>query len=140
EEAIRQIGDRARASLSSYEALHKSLAEEAAALFRQLASMTGIALKSGGTSEKFAKRQKVQANEVLALARDFAKKHYQALLAKELSAVFRGVVGSVPEFLHDVNHCRLRLIDIEKSLAHAPSETDIDPALGPGKHLLAATA
>jgi serine/threonine protein kinase len=143
ETAIRLLGERARASLSSYEALAASLSKEASSLFRELLTAVGMVKKTGGMGEKIMRtgRQKQQAQDICVMVRDFGKKQYQAILAKELSAVYRGLIGSVPELLHDVHHCRLRLVEVEKALA-APAGTgnEAEADLGPGRYLLAATA
>ncbi|MFL5327755.1 MAG: serine/threonine protein kinase [Gemmataceae bacterium] len=143
EEAIRQMGDRARAALGSYEALATSLQTEAGALFRCLVvalSGTGKTTKTASNMPRGSKGDP-STHDIFTLVRDYAKKHYQAVLAKELMAVYRGMIGSVPEFLHDANHCRQRLVELEKLLtSRADTEPEADPAMGPGKYLLAGTA
>jgi hypothetical protein len=133
EEAIRQIGDRTRQALTSYESLESTLKTEAADLFKQVFPLVSNLDRNKSRS----KRKDPAVERIVYILRDYPKKLYQSLLAKHLVAIYRNILGSITEYLHEANHCRVRLTEVERFLnERRGAEVELDPALGPGRHLL----
>lgn len=131
EEALRQVGDWAHRALGAYEPLAATLARDAVEAFRGAMALIGAVERSP------AKWKDKSGQELIARVRELPRKLYQSLLADRLTSVYRGVVGSVPEYLHEVNFCRQRLQRVESELAHRQaSDSDDNPAFGPGRPIL----
>ncbi|HEY1378302.1 MAG TPA: tubulin-like doman-containing protein, partial [Gemmataceae bacterium] len=76
EEAVRQITDRLKQVVDTYDALYRALAKEAAEVFARLFPLIGTLDAAGKRSP--------QAAEVVELLRAFPKKRYQALVAGQV--------------------------------------------------------
>jgi eukaryotic-like serine/threonine-protein kinase len=133
EEAARQISDKAKQALASYESLTESLTADAAEEAKKFAHM----IVSLDRQQLSAKKQRNATRAMLDLLRSFPKKHYQSMLAATLRDIYRGVLGSIPDYLQEMNLCRERPAETIKELdRRIASELDLDVALGPGRSLL----
>lgn len=132
EELVRQLGDKARQSMVSYQSLSESLWHEAGQVFRKLFPMIeGL--------ERYAftgKRREQHVQDVLTLLREYPKKQYQSLLAKCLFELYRGLVNALPEIDREVAFCRERLVETDRELIQQDSGAALmDVAHGPGRSL-----
>jgi serine/threonine protein kinase len=127
EEVVRQITERLRRSVETYESLAKSLNSEAAGLYAKLFPLIRT-LDTTAPSKR-------SSTEILEPMRAFAKKHYQALLAGQVLMTFRSMVAAAPEYLRDINVCRRRLTETADLLATAGDNTGGPSPFGPGREL-----
>ncbi|MBX7102656.1 MAG: protein kinase [Gemmataceae bacterium] len=133
EELVRQLAERAGQAKKSYEHLHESLTHEAGQTFRKLFPMIAGLDKYAFSGKK--REQHVQ--EMIGLLRDYPKKQYQALLAKSLSDLYRGIMGAAPEYAREVHFCRERLQETLKELGgQGALDGGQKSANGPGRFLL----
>ncbi len=133
EEVIRQMGEKAQKALTSYESLAESLATEVNETSRKLMQMIVGLDRQAPTGKK----RDAAIHEMLALFRDYPKKQYQSMLAGGLRDVYRGIVGSVPDYLQEMNLSRERPAEAIRELDRRMlDELNLDSALGPGRCLL----
>jgi hypothetical protein len=131
EEAIRQLTARLQTLVKTYESLYLTLETEVGELFKRMFPMIGQ-LDTGAIGS----RRSTTATEVLELLRAFPKKRYQAMIAGFVLTVYRGMLGSAPEFLREVNYCRERLADVSlMSEQAARSDSAIASKLGHSRDL-----
>lgn len=133
EDAVRQIADRIRQALSTFESLSVTLrAESAESMNKLLAMIPGI--------DRFAltaKRRDLHVQEVLAVMRDLSRKFYQRQLSNWLQKIYRGVLSGTPEYIREVQYCRERLNQALNLLTNtADGELHRDPVRGPGLDFL----
>ena len=112
EEAMRQIGEKAKQALNSYESLAESLSNEVSESSRKLMQM----IVNFDRQAPSGKRRDDVVIEMLQLFREYPKKQYQSMLAAELREIYRGIAGSIPEFMHEMNLCRNRPAETAKEL------------------------
>lgn len=133
EEMVRQIAERSKQVLAAYDSLSDSLRVEGGELFRKLFPMISGLDRFALT----AKRRDQHVQEVITLLREFPKRLYQGVLARGLKLLYRGIIGSVPDYLREVHYCRERLNEAERLLElRTDAEPDLEPAFGPGVNLL----
>jgi eukaryotic-like serine/threonine-protein kinase len=131
EEAIRQLTGRLQTLVKTYESMYLTLETEVGELFKKLFPMIGqLDVGALGT------RKSTIATEVLELLRAFPKKRYHAMIAGFALTVYRGMLGTAPEFLREVNYCRERLSEVSlMSEQSAAGESTAASKLGPGRDL-----
>jgi hypothetical protein len=129
EEAVRQITERLRRAVETYESLAKSLSTEATGLFGKLFPLIGTL----DTLSSFKRGSTVA--EILDLMRAFPKKRYQALVASQVLMTFRSMVAAAPEYLRDLNVCRRRLTEAADLLENGADDAGGPSPFGPGRDL-----
>jgi hypothetical protein len=130
EEAVRQITERLRRVVESYDSLAKSLIAEAASLYVKLLPLIGTL----DTLSSFKRGSAIA--EILDLMRAFPKKRYQALVASQVLMTFRSMVAAAPEYLRDLNVCRRRLGEAVELLENGSDEAGGPSPFGPGRDLI----
>ncbi len=129
EEAVRQLTERLRRAVDTYEGLTQSLNKEAADLYANLLRLIGTldTVSSG--------KRPALAAEIVDLLRAYPKKRYQALLASQVLTTYRGMVSASPEYLREVTFCRNRLSEAAAYLEQAPGDAGGASPFGPGRDL-----
>jgi serine/threonine protein kinase len=133
EETARQIGEKAKQAQASYESLAESLAKEVSDPAKTVLKM----MLSLDLPQITGRKRATVVQGIVKVLRSYSKKQYQAMLAAALRDVYRGLIGSIPEYLQDMNLCRERPTEAIKELdRRIGSQLDLDVALGPGRSLL----
>lgn len=133
EEVAKQVSEKAKNALGSYESLTESLTKEVAEEAKKLAQM----IINLDRQQLSAKKREPVVRAMFDLVRSFPKKQYQSMLAKTLRDTYRGMLGTMPDYLQEMNLCRERPAEVIKELDRRTSaEADFDVALGPGRSLL----
>jgi serine/threonine protein kinase len=129
EEAVRQLTERLRRAVETYEALAQSLTKEAADAYVKLFPIIGMldAASSG--------KRATLAAEIVELMRTFPKKRYQALLASQVLMTYRRMVSAAPEYLREVTFCRNRLTEAAAHLEQSGADVGGPSPFGPGRDL-----
>ena len=121
EESIRQLTERLRRAVETYESLAQSLTKEAADLYARLFRIIGT-LNSASSGKRPA-----LAAEIIDLLRMYPKKRYQSLLSSQVLTTYRGMVGTAPEYLREVTFCRNRLNETAALLEQRPETRAAHP-------------
>jgi serine/threonine protein kinase len=129
EEAIRQLTDRLRRAVETYEALAQTLTKEAVDLYAKLMPLIGTldTVSSG--------KRPGLAVDIIEQLRTFSKKRYQSLLASQVLTTYRSMVSAAPEYLREVSFCRNRLTEAATFLDQAAGDGGGPSPFGPGRDL-----
>jgi hypothetical protein len=125
EEAIRQLTARLQQSLEAFENLQEETAEQARATYLKMLPMIG---SLQGFS--LGARKSTVTAEILDLLRTYPRHRYQTLVLESAVAVYRSLLANTPEYLREVNFCRLRLGEITEVILGPMSRPADDPAPG----------
>jgi serine/threonine protein kinase len=131
EEVVRQLTERLRQVLATYEGLYKTLEREGDDCFIRLMPLIGTLGPKVGVFRKGA----AAAAEVLELLHIYPKKRYQMLVARCVLSVYRSMLNTVPEYLREVNFCRQRVGEAVGFLEKAAADDPAGEGLGPGQDL-----
>jgi serine/threonine protein kinase len=129
EEAVRQLTDRLRRAVETYDALAQSLTKEATELYAKLFPLIGT------LDTVSAGKRATLAVEIVELLRTFPKKRYQALLAGQVLTTYRNMVSAAPEYLREVSFCRNRLNEAASLLEQDSGDGGGPSPFGPGRDL-----
>ena len=125
EEAIRQLTDRLKHLLETLEPMHADLDREARETFTKLLPLVGALVGHG----------RGRVGEILDLMRVYPRQRYRLMVLQAVLAVYRSLLGNLPEYLRDVGYCRVRLEEIASALAKPASDKPEGPP-GPGLYIL----
>jgi serine/threonine protein kinase len=129
EETVRQLTDRLKQVVDTYEELKRTLNREADELYVRLFPLIGNIDSYGAGSRKAS-----MISEASDVAQAYAKKRYQLLVARCVLSIYRGMLNLTPEYLRDINFCRQRLLDVVEALKQS-AEGPEGEGLGPGQEL-----
>ncbi|MBX9625921.1 MAG: protein kinase, partial [Gemmataceae bacterium] len=138
EEAVRQVGDRAKRQVDALEPVRADLDREVRTLYGRSLQVIG-GLTGGGPLA--AIRTAGATADALDLLRVYPRKRLQLHLLDHALALYRRLAGSAPEYLRDLGTCRAALADLEAAFAPPapPGSKEVavtpDPA-GPGRLIL----
>jgi hypothetical protein len=137
EEAVRQIGERAKRQVDALEPVRADLDREVKALYSRALQVIG-----GLTGGRLAALRSPGATaEALDLLRVYPRKRFQLHLLDHALALYRRLAGAAPEYLRDLGTCRAALADLEAGFGPPapPGSKEVvvtpDPA-GPGRLIL----
>jgi serine/threonine protein kinase len=129
EETVRQLTERLKQVVDTYEELKRTLNREADELYVRLFPLIGsIDSYSAGS------RKASMISEASDVAQAYAKKRYQLLVARCVLSIYRGMLNLTPEYLRDINFCRQRLLDVVEVLSQSADSPEVE-GLGPGQEL-----
>jgi hypothetical protein len=129
EEAIRQLTAKLSQTLEMFEHLLYETEKQVTELYGRLLPLIG-------SLEGFTPRKGSAAADVLDLLRTYPRKRYQALVLESVVTVYRTLLANTPEYLREVNFCRVRLGEL--CAAIVPPVKPQSELSGPGQHLLPA--
>ena len=138
EEAVRQVGDRAKRQVDALEPVRADLDREVRTLYAKTLQTLG-GLTGGGRLA--AIRSAGATAEALDLLRVYPRKRFQLHLMDHALGLYRRLAGAAPEYLRDLGTCRAALADLEAAFAPPapPGSKEVvvtpDPA-GPGRLIL----
>ena len=138
EEAVRQLGDRAKRQVDALEPVRADLDREVRNLYGRALSVIGGLTTTGPLA---ALRTAGAAADALDLLRVYPRKRLQLHLLDHALGLYRRLAGIAPEYLRDLGTCRAALLDFEAAFGPpAPAgskEVTVtpDPA-GPGRLIL----
>jgi serine/threonine protein kinase len=132
EEAIRQLAARLQAVTDAQADLARQAAAQAAEAYSRLRGMLDT-LRQAANSRR--KGPAVAADEVIGLLRWYPRLRYQALLQERVTAIYRSMLASCPEYLREFSFCRQRLTELQRNLDTAAPQERAEIDLGPGRHL-----
>ncbi|MBX9583416.1 MAG: hypothetical protein K2X87_24200, partial [Gemmataceae bacterium] len=137
EEAVRQLGERAKRQVDALEPVRADLDREVRTLYSRALQVIG-----GLTGGRLAAIRSAGATaEALDLLRVYPRKRFQLHLLDHALGLYRRLAGAAPEYLRDLGTCRAALADLEVGLGPPapPGSKEVavtpDPA-GPGRLIL----
>ena len=133
DELIRQMTDRLRASLDSFEPVLPSLQRECDEIYSRL--MAQIAALDGTIR---GSRRATLVCETLANVRQYARKRLEFMQARALVQVYRSMLNYAPEFAREIQFCRKTLERVQSAISDARAWQDKHGYLGPCKAILPA--
>ncbi|OWK35796.1 tubulin-like doman-containing protein [Fimbriiglobus ruber] len=127
EEALNQITERVRRTAEGLEPLCKEGDRDVREAFGRVLQAIG------GLNAGFTGRKSGAAGEVLDALKVYSQKRLRLIYDTAALAVYRGLLGSIPEYLRDVNFCRGRIAEMGQSLGGAGTGVG---DVGPGTLIL----
>jgi hypothetical protein len=125
EEAIRQLTARLQQALEAFENLHEEIAAQTWATYLKMLPMIGSL--QGFT---LGSRKSTVTAEILDLLRTYPRQRYQSVVLESAVSVYRSLLANTPEYLREVNFCRLRLGDITETILGPLAQPADDAAPG----------
>lgn len=129
EEAIRQIIAKLRGTIETLEQTHRGLDEELRADYARIFQLIGILQTSSRVSPTLFQ-------EIVQLLQKYPRKRYQFVQLASILSVYRGLMGNAPEYLREVNFCRLRIQELAQSFLEADKAEQVEVVRGPGQYVL----
>ncbi|VTS02339.1 tubulin-like doman-containing protein [Tuwongella immobilis] len=125
EEAIRQLSDCFKRALDRLDPELQQLERELPELLGKLLPLIG-SLQSASRLLSFGRNKAAISQEVIELMRTYAKQRYRQNVLLAARSIYRSLLGHAPEYLREVNFCRLRLTDLAKTLQERMSRQSHD--------------
>jgi hypothetical protein len=115
EEAVRQIIATIEKTLVHYEALAKELTSRAEEAYKRL----GQLLANLQTGQQGTRRQGVPISTVVELLTVYPRWRLQSLILQRLTAIYVSLRGRLSDQLREINYCRTRLVELQRSFDKA---------------------
>jgi serine/threonine protein kinase len=123
EEAVRHIGERLKRQVDSLESVRNELDREVRTIYGRLFQAIGV-LNSVTGLGALAGRKSSATAEVIDLLRQYPRKRLQLHVLDMVLSVYRKLLGNTPEYLRDINFCRMSLAEWHGALATASPPPD----------------
>jgi len=136
EEAIQQLSAKLKSTLDTLEPLAADLFKELSDVFTRLFPLVGSLDHSGLDRDKTGKARSAVTHEVIELMKTYVQTRYRHLTVQSAIAIYRGLLGNAPEYLREVNFCRVRLTEIARNVAEISRAEATGSARGPGQYIL----
>lgn len=131
EEAARQLNVQIEKVLHLHEALSREMVDKSAKGKDRLLALIKMIPEMGK-----AGRRSPQAAELVQILRAYPKWRYQAVVLKQLNALYTSLRGFLSDRLLEINYCRARLLELVKAFTADDQQDTPEPSLaGPGHDL-----
>lgn len=128
EDAIHLCTERLQSLIADLDRESQKLGQELEAEFYNLAPL--LAALPQGKVFRGASRRATAVSDLVAWLKSWPQKRVQYLLSRGAMSVYRQMLGNAPEYLREVNLCRIRLTDVAASLQ---KQAESSSRLGPGQ-------
>jgi serine/threonine protein kinase len=131
EEALTQICERLRVTISELERTRRDMAREVCELYARLFQVIGGIGSPSALGALNVFKSSVPG-ELLEGLRTYAVRRLRLAQLDSALSAYRTLLANVPEYLRDVSYCRTRLGEMSQSLGAQST----DPGIGPGQLVL----